>query len=228
MMRGVVFDLDGTLTDNMEHHLDAFARFSERHGIALYAAGGRSRYDGRSNRDIFPDLMGRPLNEDELHRFTDEKESLYREFSKGRLVPLPGLLDLLERLRQRGVRSAIATSAPGANVAHTLGELQIAHWFDAVVRSEEVARGKPHPDVFLEAARRLGVVPEECLAFEDAPMGVIAAKRAGMTCVAVTTSFTIEEFRQHDALADGGVANYEDFIEGGYEAYFAAPVRSRP
>ena len=109
--RGVVFDLDGTLTDNMALHAQAFERFCARHGLPPLTLERRARYDGKRNRDIFPDLLGRELGPDELRALVDEKESLYRELSAGRLVPLRGLLELLASLRRRAVPVAVASCA---------------------------------------------------------------------------------------------------------------------
>lgn len=209
--RGVVFDLDGTLTDNMALHADAFGIFAERHGLIL-TSDLRGRLDGKRNRDIFPILFGRELSEGELGRYSKEKEALYRDLSRGRLAPLPGLLALLDRLAERRIPMVVATSAPAENVPHTLGGMSLAARLPLVVRSEEVPRGKPHPDVFLEAARRIGAEPGDCLAFEDAPMGVIAACAAGMTCIGVTTGFTPQGFAEHGAQAHATVADYQEYL----------------
>ncbi len=212
--RGFVFDLDGTLVDNMALHASAFETFASRHGLPPLGAAGRSRFDGRRNRDIFPDLFGKALSEDELQRYSGEKEGLYRELSRGRIQPHRGVLRLLERLLTLDLPAAIATSAPAENVRHALRELQLESRFTHVVRSDEVARGKPFPDVFLEAATRLGVPAGECVAFEDAPLGVVAATAAGMRVVAVTTSFTPAAFREHGAVFDDAVADYEEYLSG--------------
>jgi beta-phosphoglucomutase len=143
----------------------------------------------------------------------DEKESLYRELSAGQLTPLAGLERLVHLLRKRGLPVALATSAPAENVPHTLGEIGLLADFPHVVRSDEVPRGKPAPDVFLAAAARLGLPPDDCLAFEDAPMGVESALAAGLTCVAVTTSFEAEAFAAHGPAPDFTVSDYEGWLE---------------
>jgi len=211
---GVVFDLDGTLVDNMPHHAQAFEVFTRRHGLPPFDEAMRARLDGKRNRDIFPILFARDLTPEELDRFADEKEALYRELSRGRLRPLRGLERLLSLLEERKIRSAIATSAPAENVPHTLGEIGLVARFPFVVRSDTVARGKPHPDVFLAAAERLGVPASECLAFEDAPIGIAAARAAGMSCVALTTTFPAEAFAAHGAAPDAAAADFDEYLAG--------------
>jgi HAD superfamily hydrolase (TIGR01509 family) len=165
--RGVIFDLDGTLLDNMALHAEAFAMFVQRHALAPFDEMRRRQLDGKRNRDIFPVLFGRALADEELRRYADQKEGLYRELSRGRLVALAGLDRLLERLHARRIPVAVATSAPPENVRHTLAELGLDARLERVVRADEVPRGKPHPDVFLAAARLLGAPAAECVAFED-------------------------------------------------------------
>jgi HAD superfamily hydrolase (TIGR01509 family) len=213
-VRGAVFDLDGTLVDNMALHAQAFAAFMSRHALPPLDAGGRARLDGKRNADIFPDLFGRALPIEELRAYAEEKESLYRELSRGRLSPLAGLERLLEHLVARGIPFAVATSGPAENVRHTLAETGLAARLAVVVRGDQVPRGKPHPDIFLAAAERLGVGPSECLAFEDSPMGVAAARAAGMTCVAITTSFSAEAFQTAGVVPDALVADFDAFLAG--------------
>jgi beta-phosphoglucomutase len=145
---------------------------------------------------------------DEWQAYEAEKEGLYREISRGRLVPMKGLLRLLARLGADGVPMALATSAPEPNVVHTLDEIGLVSSFTVIVRGDQVARGKPAPDVFIEAGRRLAVAPDQCLVFEDAPMGVAAAHAAGMPVVALTTSFEAAHFA---ALLPPPTATYADF-----------------
>jgi HAD superfamily hydrolase (TIGR01509 family) len=222
--RAVVFDLDGTLTDNMPIHQRAFDLFAGRHGLPPIGLEQRRRMDGKRNRDILPMLFGREFDAAALRRLADEKEALYRELSHGRLAPLPGLRDLLALLARAKVPAAIATSAPPENVAHSLRELALEGAFAAVAKSEDLPRGKPHPDVFLAAAGALGLDARLCLAFEDAPLGVEAARAAGMTCVALTTSFPAELFRSHPVAPHAVVRDYTEFLAGPGRDLFAPPL----
>jgi beta-phosphoglucomutase len=209
---GVVFDMDGTLLDNMPFHEEAFNTFAARHGLPPLTLETRKWMDGKRNRDIFPHLFTRALAPADIERLADEKESLYRSLSKGRLATLPGLDRLLGLLDSRSIPVSLATSAPPANVEHTLTELGLRTRFAIVARSDEVARGKPFPDVFLEAARLMGVPAARCLAFEDAPAGIIAARAAGMRCFGVTTSYPRELLESTEPPPQAVVANYNDFL----------------
>lgn len=213
-MRAAVFDLDGTLADNMPLHAEAFAIFATRHGLAPLSLEDRKRLDGRRNRDIFPDLFARPLPDDELEAYATEKEQLYRTLSRGRLKPLGGLRRLLDRLDAAAVRLAIATSAPPENVTHTLSELGLLERFPVIARGDMVARGKPWPDVYLAAARGLGLPAADCVAFEDSPIGIAAAAAAGMVTVALTTSFSSGVFAGHPPAPRFTVTDFDDFMDG--------------
>ena len=210
--RAVIFDIDGTIVDNMHLHAEAFAVFAERHGLPPLTHEDRARLDGRRNSEIFPILFKREVPRDEWLAYEHEKEGLYRELSRGRLAPMNGLHLLIDRLERDGIPMALATSAPKLNVAHTLAELNLAGAFPIVVRGDEVARGKPAPDVFIEAARRLGVEPGECLVFEDAPMGIEAAQAAGMRVVALTTSFQAAHFEQLDPPPTYVCGDFEEYL----------------
>ena len=209
----VIFDIDGTIVDNMHLHAEAFAVFAERHGLPPLTSGDRARLDGRRNSEIFPILFKRDVPREEWQAYEHEKEGLYRELSRGRLTPMKGLHDFIAKLKVDGIKVALATSAPELNVTHTLHELGLTGDFPIIVRGDQVARGKPAPDVFLEAARRLGVAAAECLVFEDAPMGVEAGKAAGMVVAALTTSFSAEQFRALPIQPDLVCADFDAFLK---------------
>src|SRR5258706_14052808 len=140
--RGFIFDLDGTLVANMALHEEAFALFTDRHGLPRLTGDMRARLDGKRNRDIFPILFERALSPEEQSRFADEKEKLYRELSRGRLAPLPGLLRLLDTLERRRLPPALATSPALENVAHPLSVLGQTLLFTQSVRSDTLAPSK--------------------------------------------------------------------------------------
>ena len=213
-LSGVVFDIDGTLLDNMPFHIEAFEAFTAAHGLPPLTLEMRKWMDGRRNSDIFPRLFDRPMTAAEVADLSHQKESAYRQLSAGRLEPLDGLLRLLDALDATHVPVALATSAPRENVEHTLRELDLASRLTVIARSDEVAHGKPEPDVFLEAARKLGVNAKDCVAFEDAPMGVVAAARAGMTVVAVTTSYPADVLGTTDPPAALVVTHFDELLDG--------------
>jgi beta-phosphoglucomutase len=211
---GVVFDIDGTLLDNMPFHIEAFEAFTAAHELPPLTLEMRQWMDGRRNSDIFPRLFERTLTDEEIAALSLEKESAYRRLSKGRLEPLGGLLRLLDALDAARVPVGLATSAPRENVEHTLRELGLSERLAIIARSDEVPHGKPEPDVFLEAARKLGVRAADCVAFEDAPMGLVSAGRAGMTCVAVTTSYPPEILGATDPPPAIVVSDFATLIDG--------------
>ena len=186
MIHGAVFDLDGTLVDNIRFHYEAFRTLASRLGLVMDEATFQS-FNGLKNEDIFPRFLGRKLTRTESEALSDEKESTYRALYRPELAAHRGASALLVRLHAAGMKLAVASSAPPANRAMVLDGLGWNDHFDAVVASEGL-RGKPAPDIFLAAAERIGVLPAACVAFEDATNGIQAATAAGMIVVGVTTN----------------------------------------
>ena len=215
--RAFVFDMDGTIVDNMAFHTDSWLRFFERRGQVLDADAFFSATAGRQGREIMRTYLGEHLSDDELALLDHEKESVYRELYGPHRKAVDGFEALVEQARAKGVKLAVGTAAPPANVAFTLDGLDLRRHFDAIVGAADVARGKPHPDVFLEAARRCGVAPEHCIVFEDAPLGVEAARRAGMRAVVLTTTLPASSFAEFDNI----VAIVNDFAALDVDSLFA-------
>jgi HAD superfamily hydrolase (TIGR01509 family) len=205
-VEGAVFDLDGTLVDNIAFHFEAFRVLAGRHGLAPMDDATFQSFNGLKNEDIFPRFLGRALTRDEIHALSDEKEATYRALYAPKLAPHRGATELLERLRSAGVKLAVASSAPPANRSMVLDGLAWTERFDAVVASEGL-RGKPAPDIFLAAAERLGVAPDTCVAFEDAANGIKAAAAAGMLVVGITTNVGAAEL-----VAAGARFTASDFL----------------
>lgn len=197
--------MDGTLVDNMRFHAEAWRAISRRLGVEATAERFAREFAGQKNEEILPRLLGRAIPREELERLAEEKETHYRELYGPHLALHKGAAGFLERLRGAGVRLAVATAAPLGNRNLVLDGLGIREWFERVVGAEEVERGKPSPDIFLAAAKALGVEPEACVAFEDAVNGVRAARAAGMLTVGVTTTTPAEvliEAGAHWAVPD--------------------------
>ena len=181
----VLWDLDGTLLDSRELHWLAWRESLVGEGFAL----SREQFDasfGQRNDATLAAWLGPAVASADVTRISEAKEERYRRLVRKRGVELlPGVELWLGRLAAGGWRQALATSAPRFNVDAILEVLGIAGTFAAVVTAEDVARGKPDPEVFLTAARRLGAPVYRCVVVEDAPAGVEAARRAGMHCIGV-------------------------------------------
>ncbi len=196
--RAFIFDMDGTIVDNMAFHTKSWVAFFERRGHAIDADDFFRATAGRQGHEIMRTYLGAGLTTEDTVLLDAEKEELYRELYAPHLETVAGFDQFIETAQEQDVRLAVATAAPPANIVFTLDGLDLRRHFDAVVGAADVARGKPNPDVFLLAAERCGVAPGNCIVFEDAPLGVEAARRAGMKCVVLTTTLPAEAFAEFD------------------------------
>ncbi|MBI3229480.1 MAG: HAD-IA family hydrolase [Burkholderiales bacterium] len=201
--------MDGTMVDNMAYHAQSWLAFFARREQNLDEAAFFAATAGRQNHEIFRQFIAQDLSDAECAALAHEKESMYRQLYAAHRAPVPGLLNLLAEAKAAACALAVGTAAPPENVAFILDELALRPHFDAVVGSQEVARGKPEPDIFLAAAERCGVSTEGCIVFEDAPLGVEAARRAGMPCIALCTTYDAAQFADFPNV----VACIRDFSE---------------
>jgi beta-phosphoglucomutase len=190
----LIFDMDGTIVDNMKFHELSWQKFFARRGMEIDSESFFRATAGRLGSEIMRDYFGASLSDDECAAFSREKEEIYRELYEPHRKLAGGLDAFLGEAMQAGITLAVATAAPQENVEFILDGLDIRRCFKKVVGARDVRRGKPHPDVFLQAALGCGADPRQCVVFEDAPLGVEAAARAGMPAVVLTTTDGRDDF----------------------------------
>jgi HAD superfamily hydrolase (TIGR01509 family) len=192
-----IFDLNGTLIDDIAFHFRAWRALGERLGFPIDESRFQS-FNGMKNTEIFRRLLGRDAAEEELATLAREKEETYRALYRPHLAPIRGAEELMARMQARGMKLALASSAPPENKAMALQGLGWTTRFHAIV-SPEGLPSKPAPDIFLAAAAKLGVAPATCVAFEDSDNGVRSAAGAAMTVVGITTNVSPEVLREAGA-----------------------------
>ncbi len=197
MIRAAIFDMDGTLVDNSAVHVEAFERFCTRYGVEDWRKKMQGVF-GMGNDDIMRRILPESLiREKGLQALADEKEAIYRAIYAPKIVPIAGLVDLLGRLRQMGIRCAVGSSGCRANIEFVLEKCAIGKFFDATVSGDQVTRCKPDPEIYLTAAKALDVEPSECVVFEDAEAGIESARRARIgRIVAIATTLDRAELEK--------------------------------
>lgn len=203
--RGVVFDLDGVLVDSEALHVEAWRVLFARRGIALsdeeYAQGV-----GMADVDWLVWLFARRGLPGDTAPWREEKRGIFQDILAANVRPFPGVVELVRRLRPR-FRLGVASNSWRQNIETVLAALKVADCFDALVGAEDVTHHKPHPEAYQRIAARLGLPPAACVVIEDSPLGIQAAKAAGMRCIGITNSLPAERLTEADqivtTLADG-------------------------
>lgn len=208
--KAAIFDMDGTLVDNSAVHVDAFERFCARYGVTDWREK-LNRAFGMGSDDIMRMLLPEEvIRERGLKALGDEKEAIYREIYAPTIRPVAGLRALLTLLREAGIRCAVGSSGCRENVEFVLDKCQIGEFFEERISGDMVTRCKPEPEIYITAAKSLGVKIEECIIFEDARAGFEAARRAGAGLVVGISTTLPKAIIKAEHLADLVV---EDFTE---------------
>ena len=205
MIKAVVFDMDGVLIDSGVHHRDAWRAMLSDVGVVAPADFWRLTI-GRPSEEAVELVLGR-LPDGEALRLARLKRNHYVRLVRRGLVPIAGAPQFLTTLTRADVPRAVATSASRYDTERLLSELDLRRHFEVIVTADDVRRGKPDPEVYLQAAESLGVPPEACVVFEDSVVGVHAARAAGMRAIGVTTAHTAAELGA--AGAERAIADFE-------------------
>ena len=189
--KAVLWDLDGTLVDSAEFHWHAWRDVMAEEGLPITHEQFVQSF-GKRNDLILSGWLGEDADPERIRRLSEEKESRFRALVRAHgIEPLPGVREWVARLHGEGWLHAIATSAPRANLEALADAMGMREYFRAGVAAEDVAHGKPDPEVFLLAAARLGAKPHQSIVVEDAPIGIEAGRRAGMRTIGVSLLHTL-------------------------------------
>ena len=191
MIKGAIFDFNGTLFWDTAFHDLAFDIFLEKHGIQLTGEEKRVKIHGQTNPDIMRSIFGEQLTEKEIHDYSQDKEMIYRQLCINDLKFAPGAEDLFDFFKANDIPYTIASSSGIENISFYFANMRLDRWFslDKVVYNNGTFRGKPHPDVFLAAAEKLQILPEKSVIFEDSIAGIEAAESAGAGKIYIVNSY---------------------------------------
>ena len=218
MIKGIIFDMDGTMIDNMMVHHRAWKRKLESLGLSLTLEEVMEKVHG-INVEILERLFGDRFTPEERVQISAEKEAEYRQIFASEIKLLPGLTAFLQTLKQAEFPMGIGTAAPPENVDFVMDRLNLRPFFNTVFHSGNVVKGKPDPEVFQKVAAGIGVDPSDCLVFEDSLTGAETALRAGCRAIIVTTTHRSEEFAHFPHI----VKYIRDFTEVSLEEIYCIP-----
>ncbi len=199
-LQAILFDMDGVLVDSEEYIFEAAKLMFAEHGVKVHphdalpfvGTGENSYISGIGRANGF---------EVDIERDKARTYQIYAEITRGKLSSLPGTKSFIRQCKQKGLKLAVASSADRVKIEINLREIGLpVDTFDVIVSGEDVERKKPFPDIYILAAKKMGIQPEECLVVEDAVSGVKAAKAAGAKCLALTTSFTADKLTEADII----------------------------
>jgi beta-phosphoglucomutase len=206
--KAFIFDLNGTMVDDMPYHIKAWHRILNELGAAINMEQMKQECYGK-NHEILERIFPSRFTEAEKDEMSLAKEEKYREVFRSELRLIRGLHDFLHDAHEAGIKIAIGTAAILSNVDFVLDGVHIRHYIDAIVSADDVHTSKPDPETFLKCAQTVKVQPKDCLVFEDAPKGAESARNAGMDCVIITTLHQPHEFSTYENTI-GFISNFED------------------
>ena len=202
----VIFDMDGVLVNSNPFHVQKWAELLNDHKISFNEKELPRQILGQRNDHAFRLFFGSEMIEEEMRRLEARLEANFRQAFRLHARPLPGLEALILQLRAAKIPVALASSAMPQNIDFVVDTLGFRPYFSSIMSGDDVHLPKPHPEIYLKTAERLGVEPGACVAFEDSFVGIEAVKSAGMKCIAISSTFPAEELRTRtgaDLVAPG-------------------------
>lgn len=208
MYKGIIFDFNGTLFWDSEKHQEAWREFSKRlRDHAFTDEEMREYMFGRTNEDIIAYLIGKKPSAELVEKFAQEKEAVYRDMcrkDKENTVLAPGAIDFLNYLVENNIPHTIATMSEKDNVEFYIEEFKLAKWFDIekIVYADGTIPGKPAPDIYIKAAKKLNLNPQDCIVVEDAISGIESAKNAGIgKIIAIASMESVDLYKNIPAVS---------------------------
>ncbi len=198
--KAIIFDMDGVIINNADHHRAAWIEFSKQKGYPMTSEEFEQIGFGHLNRIYLEHVFKRKLSDDEVFHLAEEKEAVYRKLFIQSLKAADGLIDFINMVKNSGYKTGVGTSAPKSNVDFIMDKLNIRQYFDVIVDDTAVSKGKPNPEVYLKAAEHLKIKPEKCVVIEDAYHGICAAHNAGMKVIGITTTYPAEKIADADLI----------------------------
>jgi beta-phosphoglucomutase len=208
--KALLFDLNGTMIDDMPYHIKAWYRILNELGANLTMERVKQECYGK-NHELLERIFPGRFSQEEKDKLSYEKEKQYQAEFRPRLQLIDGLSEFLENAYQDGFKMAIGSAAIMFNIDFVIDGLGIRHYFSAIVSADDVVHSKPDPETWLKCASALKLEPKDCLVFEDAPKGVESALNAGMDATVITTLHHPDEFAGYKNVT-GFIKNYKDLL----------------
>lgn len=207
--KAFLFDLNGTMIDDMAYHISAWHRIVNELGANLSLERVKEECYGK-NHELLDRIFPNRFSLEEKNKLSIEKEKQYQSAYRPSLQLINGLDTVLAKAKAAGIKMAIGSAAIQFNIDFVIDGLNIRHYFDAILSADDVSISKPDPETFLRCAEKLGIAPADCLVFEDATKGVEAAQNAGMDCTVLTTMHSEHEFNQYNNIISF-IKDYQHF-----------------
>lgn len=210
-IQAVIFDLDGTLVDSETNYYEADRRLLAEYGILDFDQPMKEKYVGFGSKEMLEDIKVIYQLEENVEALLQKKNRYYLEIARENTVVFPEMKKFLELLKAHSYTAALASGSSPEVIDTVLEVTKLQSYFDIILSAEHVRKGKPAPDIFLETARRLGLLPGKCLVVEDSRYGVEAAKNAAMLCLAIpylSEAALHESFYTADLLFRRGMSEF--------------------